>query len=296
MTTTPSTDPVSAAPSRFAHDTAVRSTGDSRYVGEVTSGWAVMEGGAPNGGYLMAIAARAMGATIAADERGPNRVDPVSVTAHFLAPAVEGPVDIDVEVVRAGRRHATLHAAMRQDGRECVRLLGTFADLDATGSDDVRVDRQPPPYPPVAECLDFTAAAIAQAEDGGYPPPPILHRFDHRVPHELAGWAVGRPAGRGEMGGHVRWYDGAEMDPLGVLAVLDCYPPAVFNTGDGSLGWVPTIELTVQLRRRPSPGYLTARLLTQAITAGGYLEEDGEVWDAEGRLVALSRQLALAAR
>jgi hypothetical protein len=69
----------------------------------------------------------------------------------------------------------------------------------------------------------------------------------------------------------------------------------VFNTGDSTLGWVPTIELTVQVRKRPAPGYLATRFVTEAVTRG-YLEEDGEVWDADGELVVLSRQLALVAR
>jgi hypothetical protein len=69
----------------------------------------------------------------------------------------------------------------------------------------------------------------------------------------------------------------------------------VFDAGLGDIGWVPTIELTVQVRKRPAPGYLTGWFHTEAVTAG-YLEEDGEVWDADGDLVVLSRQLALAAR
>ena len=77
--------------------------------------------------------------------------------------------------------------------------------------------------------------------------------------------------------------------------VADCFAPAVFNSGVGHTSWVPTIELTVQVRGRPAPGYLAASFRTRAIT-GGYLEEDGEVWDGAGNLVALSRQLALAPR
>jgi acyl-CoA thioesterase len=275
--------------SRFERDTAIERVDESHFRGTVDPGWAVMKGAAANGGYVMAIAARAMRSAV-------SHPDPVTLTAHFLAPPDPGDVDIEVEVVRSGRRHSTAVGRIVQDGRECTRLLGTFADLGPLDDDDPRMDRQPPAYPPVEGCLDFTSLAIGTEERGGMPAPPIVRRFDHRVPAELAGWAEGKPLGRGQVGGYVRWRDGGRMDTLGLVAVTDCYPPAVFNTGDSEVGWVPTIELTVQIRRRPSPGYLTTRLTTEAITAGGYLEEDGELWDADGRLVALSRQLALAPR
>lgn len=274
-------------PHRFERDTAVEHLGDGRYRGVVDPGWAVIEGAAPNGGYVLALAARAM-------REGLPHPDPVTVTAHFLAPPKPGPVDIEVEHVRRGRRHSTVAAKLVQDGRERTRLLGTFADLGAADG-PTRVDMPGLGLPPIEECVDATAQGAQRASAGAYPAPPILMRFDHRMPQAMTTWAEGQPIGHGEMGGYLRWADRAPMDTLGLLVVADCYPPAVFNMGDASLGWVPTIELTVQIRKRPAAGYLATRFTTRAIT-GGYLEEDGEVWDAEGDLVVLSRQLALAAR
>jgi acyl-CoA thioesterase len=275
------------AESRFEHDTAVERVDGSRYRGEVDPGWAVMDGAAPNGGYLLAMAARAM--------RDPvPHPDPVTITAHFLAPPEPGPVDIDVEVVRSGRRHSTIAGRLHQHGRDMVRLLGAFGDL-ASAEGPTRVDRRPPDLPPVDACDRATDQAAERAAAHGKNPPPILMRFDHRTPPGLMGWAERQPTGRGEMGGWLRWADGGEMDTLGLLALADALPPAVFNSGAGGYGWVPTIELTVQVRKRPAPGWLATRFTTDALTAG-YLEEDGEVWDADGDLVVLSRQLALAAR
>ncbi len=277
-------------PSRFERDTAIEPIepiDELRFTGTVDPGWAVIPGAAPNGGYLMALGARAMRATV-------THPDPVTLTAHFLKPPEPGEVSIDVEVVRTGRRHSTVAARIEQDGRERVRLLGAFGDLSAADG-PTRLDRHPLNLPPVDDCVDATTQGVRRAQEGGYPAPPILERFDHRWPPALAGWAEGRPAGRGEMGGYIRWADEAVMDTLGLLVIADCYPPAVFNTGDANLGWVPTIELTVQIRKRPAPGYLATRFTTAAITTG-YLEEDGEVWDADGDLVVLSRQLALASR
>jgi hypothetical protein len=279
-----------AAPSRFATDTAVTRVGAGRYLGVVDPGWAVIDGAAPNGGYLLALAARAM------REPLPHHPDPVTVTAHFLAPAVPGELLVDVEVVRTGRRHATVAATVTQGDREVARLLGTFGDLSAADG-PTRVDRPRLSLPPLDDCAPVTdqAEAAVRAGEGGVTAPPILLRFDHRMPAELMGWTRGAPTGRGEVGGYVRWRDGTPIDTLGLLVVADCYPPAVFNAGIGAIGWVPTIELTVQVRKRPAPGFLATRFTTEAVTAG-YLEEDGEVWDADGDLVVLSRQLALAAR
>jgi acyl-CoA thioesterase len=275
---------------RFSRDTAVEGFGPGRYRGRIDPGWSVVDDAAPNGGYVMALAARAMRAEIA-------HPDPVTLTAHFLAPPVPGPVDIEVEVTRVGRRHSTVAARLLQDGREQARLLGAFGDL-AAAEGPVRVDLAPPPLPPIEDCLDVTAAAVARARTGELPSFPIQERFDHRQPVELASWAVGRPTGRGEMGGYLRFADADDddaIDTLGLLVVADCFAPAVFNTAPGLTSWVPTIELTVQIRAQPRPGYLAAWFTTKAITRG-YLEEDGQVWDAGGNLVALSRQLALAPR
>jgi acyl-CoA thioesterase len=274
--------------SRFERDTAVERVAEGRYRGTVAPGWAVIHGGAPNGGYLMAVAARAMRDPL------PHHPDPVTITAHYLAAPAVGEVDIDVEVVRSGRRHATVAATLSQDGREQVRLLGAFGDL-ATAVGPSRVDRRPPELPPRERCVPFTDQIEAEAADGGAPAAPIAQRFDHHIPSTVLGWMRGEPSGRGEVGGYLGWRDGAPMDTLGLLVVADCYPPAVFDAGIGDLGWTPTIELTVQVRASPVPGDLAGWFSTHAVT-GGYLEEDGEVWDADGNLVALSRQLALAAR
>jgi hypothetical protein len=272
---------------RFTNDTAVERLAEGRYAGTVDPGWAVIDGAAPNGGYLMALAARAM--------RDPlPHPDPVTVTAHFLAPPTVGEVEVHTEVLRSGRRHSSVAASVHQGGTEVMRLLGTFGDL-ASATGPTRVDRPRPPLPPIEDCVDFTSASEQQAAVGGFAPPPIAVRFDHRMPEAVLGWTQGEPSGRGHIGGYLRWRDEAEMDTLGLLVVADCYPPAVFDSGIGDVGWVPTIELTVQVRKRPAPGYLAGWFTTEAVT-NGYLEEDGEVWDADGDLVVLSRQLALAAR
>jgi hypothetical protein len=87
----------------------------------------------------------------------------------------------------------------------------------------------------------------------------------------------------------MRLADGREPDTIALPLFADGLPPPLFNRVAPK--WVPTISLNVQFRARPSPGWLRAEFRTRFVS-NGLLDEDGELWDDAGQLVALSRQLA----
>lgn len=257
----------------FAEASAVRRMDATTWTGEVAPGWDIM--GNADGGYTLAIAARA--AAEAAE-----RPDPVTVTAHYLAPVGEGPVTIHAEVIRSGKRFATVSAVLHAGGRPALALLGTFGTLEGYAGPE-RVDAAPPALPPPEECLPVLPTDTF--------PPPFMGRVDLRLhPGE---YAFGREVGPPRVSGWFRFPDGEPLDTLGLLVAVDAFPPTIFRSGL-PIAWVPTVELTAHVRARPCAGWLRCTFGTRFIT-GGFLEEDGEVWDDCG-LVALSRQLALVPR
>ncbi|HCU94231.1 MAG TPA: hypothetical protein DHU96_16510 [Actinobacteria bacterium] len=71
---------------------------------------------------------------------------------------------------------------------------------------------------------------------------------------------------------------------------------AVTPAGEGwyharPVGWSPTVELTWHMRDVPAPGPLRVAARCRHVS-GGWFDEEAEVWDAAGRLVAQSRQIA----
>lgn len=248
--------------------------------GAVHDGWDI--GGNANGGYLLALAGRAM-----AEVAGRP---PLTVTGHYLAPAPAGPCTIEVRPVRVGRRMATMSASLRQGDRAIIEVLGTFADQTGEAG-SLLVDGAPPDLPPYDEC-DLPPGA-----DEG-PLPAINDRLAVRLRPGDGGFRTGEPTGRAEIAGWFAFADGAPadaaIDAIGLLLVSDALAPAVFNT-ELPVGWVPTVELTVHVRGVPAPGPLRCRFTSRFIH-GGLLEEDGEMWDSTGALVAQSRQLALTPR
>lgn len=255
----------------FADDVALAPAGGGDFAGEIRPRWNV--GTAPNGGYLMAMAANAM-------LTASGRPDPLSVTAHYASPPEPGPVTVATETVRAGRRYATLAARMLQGEHERVRLLGAVGDLD-TMTGPTHVDATPPEVEPPERCVPVASWRP------GEPLPEFLQRYDLRLPQPVVGSSDDQAL---RVAGWIRFSDGAPPSVLALLAFCDAFPPSILEVGN--VGWVPTIELTVHVRARPAPGWVMGAFRTRVLV-DGLLEEDGELWGADGRLLAQSRQLAL---
>ncbi len=273
--------------SEFDRDTAVTARPDDQGVfdAHLSVGWTILR--AVNGGYLLATAARALGQVL-------PHPDPFTITAHYLTPSEPGPAVVRTDVVRAGRTMSTGQARLLQTDSaghevERLRVTATYGDLAAL-PDDVRTSVKPFDIPPYERCVgraDGPDVADAAAFSSGSTE--ITDRLDIRLDPRTAGWALGQPSGRGEIRAWFGLADGRDADPLSLLLAVDALPPTAFDLGLG--GWVPTVELTVHIRCRPAPGPLRIAMRTRNL-AGGFLEEDGEVWDCADRLVAQSRQLA----
>lgn len=255
--------------SQFARDTAVKQVEENLWRGELVQGWRI--GDVPNGGYVLAVAGRALSQAL-------PHSDPLTITAYYLAPTTLGPIDCRVELLRQGRKTSFAEVRMYQQDQLKVKVTAAYTDLaQLQGESWTEVER--PACPPWDDCepsrqkLEFRERADLRLAAGN-------EVFTER-----------RANGSGEFQGWVQHDDGAAPDPISLLMFADAFPPPAF-TIFGPVGWVPTVELTVQVRAHPVPGPIQARLRSRHLTRG-VIEEDGEYWDSEGNLVALSRQSAL---
>ena len=247
---------------------------------DVDPGWTV--GPKPNGGYLLAAAARAGSAALGV--AGSEHADPTSSTAHYLHAPDPGPAEIRTEVLRIGRSASQVRATICQDDTPCVTATFTMGTLTTDPDGPWWSNRVPFDLPPIDECVKVPAS-----QDAGSMVVSIMDRSDLRLDPDVIGFAFDRPSGKAELRGWISFADGRPVDPLGLLFIVDAFPPATFELA--RTGWVPTISLTAYVRAVPAPGPLRVRQAAQVVD-GGRFDEICEVWDSRDRLVAQATQLA----
>ncbi|HEX2315729.1 MAG TPA: thioesterase family protein [Thermomonospora sp.] len=261
--------------SRFDDATAVRRAAEGRYTADLDGGYAIGE--ALNGGYLMAVLLRA------AVDASPH-AHPVATSAAFLRVARPGPAEVHVETRKTGRTAAMARVSLVQNGEPIVDAQVTTGTLDPEVV-PVYAGEAPPPLPPLDKC---TGAGPSEADRG------FADRVDMRFDPATMGWLDGQPSGRPESRAYFRLRDDDHAPDAYLLALaVDALFPVVFNTG--AYGWAPTVELTWHMRAVPAPGWLAVHGGGRLV-AGGWFDEEVEVWDSAGRLVAQSRQIARAGR
>jgi acyl-CoA thioesterase len=237
--------------------------------------WSAPRG--PNGGYLAAIVLHAMVARLADPARAAR-----SLTLHYLRPPADGEVLVEVAVERAGRSVTSLSARLSQDGRLCVLALAAFAVDFTSATDYAPVAPSVPPAEDVEPWGPFDGA------------PPISHRMSFRP-------ALGAPpfsaAPEALTGGWMQFAEPRAPDAAALAMYSDAWLPAPFPRLTAPVA-APTIDLTIHFRAPAAAAALGPEdhvlgVFRSTASAGGFFEEDGELWSPGGVLLAQSRQLAL---
>lgn len=241
---------------------------------ELSDSWAYGKGVLHGGWLLETITTAALQHT--------GHPHPLAVSAHYVAAPQVGPACLEVEPLREGRTVGNLRARLSQEGKPKVEVLVTAGTLPAAGTAPFLVDAAPPSMPPAEDCP-------RQVQAAGHHRNGITENLDVRLDPATASWMHGSFGGGSEVAGWIRSDRGREVDPLFLLTVADALPPVTLDLGIP--GWVPTIEFTVLLRCQPVDGWLRVVQRAKAIH-GGWLDEECEVWDSAGQLVAQARQLA----
>jgi acyl-CoA thioesterase len=227
----------------------------------------------PNGGYSMALLTRAM---IEADK------DHVAciVTANYMDRCDPKPAQILMETICESRHFIRKQVRLVQDGKERIRAMGTFVKSSEKCLPR-RYEKKPEIVALPDQCLEIPPMG------GGYS---LFDHVDMRLDPACAGWTRGELTDRSVQKGWIRFKESRAVDVPAIAFFADSFPPCVFAS-QGMLAWVPTIEFSVNIRQLPVPGWLRAIFTTRFISSG-LAEEDGELWDEENNLIAISRQIA----
>lgn len=254
----------------FDRDILFEELSSGIFSGTVAENWSI--NGNPNGGYLVAIAAAGLLKSSA------KKHTPI-LTANFISRCSPHKADLSTWEITTSRQFCRMEARLIQDAQEKMRMLATFAD--EPGECLVKRYESPPPEmaPPDA-CIRIPV----------FPKFTLYENVDVRLDPSCAGWMENRLSPVSENKGWFSFLAPREYDICAIALAADAFPPAVLAS-QGMMAWVPTLEFSINIRSIPQTRWLKCRFRTRFISCG-LLEEDGEIWDENDELVAVSRQIA----
>ncbi len=254
----------------FDQDISVHELVPGVFGTSITANWSI--NGIPNGGYLMAIMANTM------MQDADNTATPI-ITANFLSRTEPGEAVIYLERIAQSTQFDRFQASLVQNEKERIRALGTILK----GNSDSAERHYEKSEPEIARLED----CVLVPELPNYS---LYGRMDVRLDPACAGWMMGGVTEKSEIRGWIRFREERPFDILSIILIIDSFPPPILAS-QGIVGWVPTIEFSVNIRNLPETKWLRAVFRT-CFVDNGILEEDGEIWDGQGGLVAISRQIA----
>lgn len=270
--------------STFLAATAVAREGN-RYIAAIDPEWFIW---GPFGGYLAALALRAMGMH-SAQRR------PATFSCQYLNSGEAGPVAIEIITLKSGRRAECLRASLTQGRNVLLEAQSWIIADDLTGLTHEHACM--PGIPPVSELAPWDGFGDPEARA------PIWKHFERRPKEFIRG--PGYPPGKPEWSCWVRLAEAVPADDLMLQAAravlwMDMAP---WNAGLIAHPWptthiAPTLDLTVQFQSHLyAPDVIASEWLlvtTESPTAAaGLFGAHGTLWSERGKLVAVGAAQAL---
>ena len=281
----------------FLDGTAVTPVGEGRYRGEIDPVWNLRP--MPQGGLVTAIALRAMQAEL---DNAEERLRTLHTT--FVAQVADGPVEVDVEVLRRGRTMSHLRAEIRNEGATRGHVTTAVFGSSRRGFDFTDL-RPPAEIPPPRDCPSFRDPPPPEADLDFEPMRFWTERVEGRPVLGHPPWVAYEPTTSERAAWHrfdePPFLDDGTIDPLSLVVLVDTMPGAVRERvgNEGGEWFAPSIDLTVHLLDECRSGWVLAHN-TARYAGDGYASADMALWDLgpdgddpEPRLVAYATQLFL---
>ncbi|MEW5848795.1 MAG: thioesterase family protein [Myxococcota bacterium] len=246
------------------------------FQGVIDESW--YQGRGAFGGLLGGAILRGMIRTVASGARVPR-----SLTVHYCAPAVAGPVELKVHVERAGSSVSHVSARVEQQGEAVCLATATFAQ--SRRSSTIYLDAV---MPKVAPAVDRPSVS---PDVPGFPVFARNH-FDYRFATDREPYCR---ADEALLHVWIKPRVPQRVDAPMAMGLIDAPPPAVLARLE-TLQAAATVDLTTH--------FFTALPLEDRVVdehhllfvrsrqaADGYTEQLTELWSPSGQLLAQCRQL-----
>lgn len=268
----------------LAVDTAVRAdpAAPGRYLATLPDHWDFLM---PSGGVVMTCALRA-----AVAELNDPKLRFASATTIFCTPIKNGPLVIDVAILRRGGSTAQVRVALRDgSGEPGLEVIATFM-RDRKGPDVVGLA-----FPAVRGLADALTV-----DDASRTNPAMRLRFHTQMEYRIAdGERFWQPDETPGPARYARWarYRVAQRDPegrydrLALPPLIDMMPAALHRAiGPGDYRFfAPSLDLTTYVIDDTTREWLLFAVTARRAKAGWAIA-DVDVWDDEGRYLAHGSQ------
>jgi acyl-CoA thioesterase len=232
--------------------------------------------GRPNGGYMLGLAAKALCLRNADQQL-------ISITCYFMSAPVnlDKPMDIHLSLLKKGSTTSFWSIDVTHDNRHCLRITAVMAGPQGF-SEQHYMQLKAPAIDAADNCHELPMPAFSKG---------LAEAVCYKMPSEAVQKLQQLPNDLTEFNMWMGLRDQSQIEAWHVLFLMDAMMPPIF-LAKGMTGWVPTLELTVQLRGSATSSLVQCHFASKALT-NGILEEDGQMWDANGHLIALSRQSSI---